>query len=73
MKVPGYIKIAVTKTAKANYVAYKNSEKVRDWLEKHNLEDSYLNGIFIDCCEYGNNIPENFIKGLEDYNEFKIK
>lgn len=66
MKVPGYIKEAIRKTAKANYVAFKNSETVRNWFERYNLEDSIINEIFIDCCEYGNNIPEEFIKQLEN-------
>ncbi len=69
MKVPKYIKEAVEKTAKANFIAYKNSEIVRNWLEKYNLEESYLNEVFIDCCEYGTNNPQDFIEELENYNK----
>lgn len=70
MKVPKYIKKAIIATAKSNYVAYKNSEIVRDWLEKNKLDiensGRYMIDSFIDCCEYGNNNPEEFINELEE-------
>ena len=34
MKVPANIKKAIIETARANAIAYRNSEIVRDWLSK---------------------------------------
>lgn len=73
MKVPKYIKKAIIKTGEANAIAFKNSEIVRNWLEKNNLtEDTAKSPVmnmednFIDCCEYGNNNTSEFIEILEN-------
>lgn len=65
MKIPKYIEKAIRDTAKASAIAYKNSEIVRNWLENHPKYEE-LNDTFIDCCEYGNNIPEVFIERLKE-------
>ena len=69
MKVPNYIKDAITKTAKHNAIACRNSEIVRKWLHKYGLDIEstgyYMIDSFIDCCEYGNNNANEFIKELE--------
>lgn len=68
MKVPKYIKDAIIRTAKANYVANKNDKIVLDWIQNKNIYEEVIDS-YIDCCEYGVNVPEAFInilEGLED-------
>ena len=65
MKVPLYIKEAAIKTAKANYVANKYGNIIIDWLQDKNIYEEVID-TYIDCCEYGNNVPEILIKRLEE-------
>lgn len=70
MKIPVYIQNAIIRTARYNAEAFKNSEIVRKWLENTKLDEidkSILNESFIDCCEYGNNIPEEFMEELKKF------
>ena len=75
MRVPMYIQNAIIRTAAYNAEAFKNSEIVRKWLEEKGLDQEnsgrYMIDSFIDCCEYGNNNPEEFIRDLEKLEEVK--
>lgn len=71
MKVPGYIRKAITECAKLNEQANFREKEIIEWMQKNKITEETaadatrnMDDSFIDCCQITNN-AEIFIKLIE--------